>query len=945
MAIQILHTSDLEGGVEAIGRASNFAAIVEGLEIDAESLGIPSFNISGGDNFLPGPFFNAAGDSSIRDVLNESYETLLGLTGLDIREAGGRVDIQIMNIIGFDASALGNHEFDLGTNTLADIIGTDIRDDDEDGNLDEVRWLGAQFPYLSANLDFSDDDNLADLFTDDLLESTVFQSLPADLSPAELALAAAVFKLAPYTIVDEDGDPLTTDDRIGVVGGTTPLLDSITSPGDTDVRDPGSGTNDMTLLAQILQPAIDTLIAAGIDKIVLTTHLQQIALEQELVPLLEGVDVAIAAGSDTLLADQTDVIRPGDEVAGDYPIVTQNADGDPAVIVSTDGQYSYVGRLVVDFDANGVLLPNSIDPNVSGVFATTDAVVTNVWQGLGDPFADGTKGSEVEKLTDAVEQVVISQDSNVFGLTSVFLEGRRTFVRTESTNLGELTAKANLFVAKQFDDDVVISIKNGGGIRNPIGEVDQDGTLLPTQANPLSGKEEGEISQLDITNTLRFNNELTVLTLTVTQIVQVVEHAISETENGATPGQFPQIAGLKFSFDPTSPPGDRVQSLAIVNDDDEIIAILVRDGEIVADPDQTFRIVTLNFLADGGDDYPFPDFAGTNRVDLVDAFGGGSTGVATFAEDGTEQDALAEYLAAFYSDTPFDEEETGIENDVVIQNLNVRSDVVLDIDINVFNLRGDDDGDDLEGGNLDDFIKGRLGNDIISGLGGDDRLFGGGGDDAIDGGDGDDEIIGRGGDDVIDCGAGDDTVRGSKGDDVIDGGAGSDRILGLKDNDVINGGAGDDFLRGGKGDDIVNGNAGDDFIHGGTGSDVLSGGGGDDEVLGGREDDILVGGSGDDFLWGQDGDDRLTGGTGDDLLFGGRDNDIFVIAADGSVDTIQDFQKAGDDQIELQGIAASDLTVVEGSAGAEIQLGDETIAIFLDASVDAVETALGMTSV
>jgi 2',3'-cyclic-nucleotide 2'-phosphodiesterase (5'-nucleotidase family) len=938
--IQFLHASDLEGGVDAIDRAPNFAAIADALEQGGASQGVDAiFTISGGDNYLPGPFFNAAGDRSVRDVLNESYETLTGLSGLDIREAGGRFDIQIMNIIGFDASTFGNHEFDLTTDTTADIIATDIRDDDDDGELDQVRWLGAQFPYLSANLDFTNDGSVSGLFTDQIQDSRAFQSIPADLSPAALTAAADAPKIAPATILDQDGDPLTTDDRVGVIGATTPLLQSISSPGDTTVREPGAGTNDMAALAQILQPQIDALEALGIDKIVLTSHLQQIALEQELAPLLSGIDVIIASGSDTILADSTDTLRPGDTATGNYPILSTNADGEPVAIVSTDGEYSYVGNLVVEFDANGVLLPNSINPLISGSFATTDDVVNTLWSVLpGDPFADGTKGAEVRKLTDAVRGVVTEQDGNVFGRTNVFLEGRRNAVRTESTNLGVLTAEANLFVAQQFDSNVVVSIKNGGGIRSLIGEVDQDGNLLPTQANPISGKQEGEISQLDITNSLRFNNELSILTLTAEQLVQVLEHGISASVEGATPGQFPQVAGLRFSFDDNL----TIQSLVIVDDEGTITDVLVRDGEFVGKPNKKFKIVTLNFLADGGDNYPFDEFSNTNRVDLVEAFGNSSTGVATFAEDGTEQDALAEYLAAFFSDEPFDVEETSPENDIVIQNLRVRNDVVLDIDINVFNLRGTGGDDTIQGGNLDDVIRGRRGNDIIIGLSGNDRLFGGKGDDTIDCGDGDDEVKGRAGDDDIDCGDGDDLARGNQGDDSISGGAGDDRILGFRDNDILFGDEGEDFIRGGSGDDEISGGDDDDFIHGGLGDDVLEGNDGDDDILGGRGDDLLFGGDGDDFLWAQDGNDRLEGGDGDDLLFGGRDNDIFVLANDGSIDTYQGFRISGDDEIELIGFDVADLSVVEVSAGAEIVASGSTVAIVLDVSVSTVELALGI---
>jgi len=73
--LQILHASDLEGGVDAIEQASNFAAIAEALESETENFDI-SITLSAGDNYIPGPFFNAAGDAdTFRDggVFNEFY--------------------------------------------------------------------------------------------------------------------------------------------------------------------------------------------------------------------------------------------------------------------------------------------------------------------------------------------------------------------------------------------------------------------------------------------------------------------------------------------------------------------------------------------------------------------------------------------------------------------------------------------------------------------------------------------------------------------------------------------------------------------------------------------------------------------------------------------------------------------------------------------------------
>ena len=649
--VQILHASDLEGGVDAIGNAPIFAAIMDHLEDEYPNTII----LSAGDNYIPGPFFLASADYSMREILR----SVLGQP--DAREGVGRIDISIMNIVGFDASALGNHEFDPGTNTIKNIIGTDIR------NGTQARWLGAQFPYLSANLNFDNDANLSGLFTGYVLDNTAFRSELSDLEQA-----ATAPKIAASATISRGGE------TIGVVGATTPILEQISSPGDTKVKNPGAGTNNMEDLASIIQPYINSLVNSGINKIILVSHLQQIALEQELITKLHDVDIVIAGGSDTLLADSGDVLRPGDTAAGDYPIHTSNADGDPAIVVSTDGQYTYVGRLVVEFDDDGKIIPGSVDPDVSGAFATIEAVMNSLW-GSDDPFAEGAKGNLVKQLTDAVEDVVIAKDSNTFGKTDVYLNGRRADVRTQETNLGDFTADANLAMARSYDATVVASLKNGGGIRESIGAIIEVSPDMyeeaPPQANPLSGKEEGEISQLDIENSLKFNNGLTLLTLTARQLREIIEHGVAASEPGQTPGRFPQVSGMAFSFDMNRTPGDRVCSLATKDEAGHITDMVVQDGQLMEDPNRTFRIVTLNFLANGGDGYPFPINAAANRLDLVDVMT--EPGAAIFSDPGSEQDAMAEFLAVNYAETSYNQADVGPDRDERIQNLSERRDTVL----------------------------------------------------------------------------------------------------------------------------------------------------------------------------------------------------------------------------------------------------------------------------
>ncbi len=552
--LQILHAADQEAGVEAVEFAPRFSSVVNGLEPEFPN----TVKLASGDLWIPGAFFGAT---------------------------GGEADVRINSAI-FEAAVLGNHEFDLGTNSLSGLI--------EDF---------AEFPYISSNLDFSTDDDLSGLVVAGGQEVS--------------AIPNSVTRSAVITVNGE---------TIGLVGATTPLIPSIASPGDVTVFP--SNPEDLGSLAAILQQEVDTFTAQGIDKIILLAHLQQLSNEVTLASLLQDVDVIIGGGSDTLLANPDDRILTqfGKTPSGTYPLLYNSASGQPVALVNTDREYRYVGRLVLSFDGAGVI--TTID-EVSGPYPADSQGVTETGNFPPDP--------EVVAAIEDVSTVLLELDGTFFGETTVFINGERQDVRTRETNMGNLTADANLAFAQAADPTVVASLKNGGGIRASIGSIEPgpEGNRVPPAANPLTGKEEGQISQLDIQNTLRFNNGLTLLTLTADQFKQVVEHGVAQTEPGATPGRFPQIGGFSFSYDPGLPPGSRVISMTL--DSGEAIV----SGGAVVNPGATYRIVTLNFLAGGGDDYPYPDFEATsNRVDLV------MTEDPVFETPGGEQDALAEFLTA-----------------------------------------------------------------------------------------------------------------------------------------------------------------------------------------------------------------------------------------------------------------------------------------------------------
>ncbi|KYC43932.1 bifunctional metallophosphatase/5'-nucleotidase [Scytonema hofmannii PCC 7110] len=673
--LQILHASDFEAGIPALNDAVGFSAVVNRLRTDSR---LPStvlantLTLSSGDNYIPGAFLNASSDPSLNNI---------GGLGSSSGPVAGRGDIGILNAIGIQASALGNHEFDLGVGQVAGLIRTGS------GN------PGTNFPYLSTNLNFAPETQPGGNLSNNDLASNQ-NTAEASTIKGKLAKGTVI------TLPGADGILGNGDDqKIGIVGATTPTLPNISSPGRIGVS-PANPTDYAALAAEI-QTSVDALKNTGINKIVLLAHMQQLNIERdELAPRLRDVDVIIAGGSNTLLSDANDPLRAGDTSRGEYPILKTSASGQPVLVVNTDGNYKYVGRLVFEFDDNGVINLNSLNSNVNGAYATDEAGVDRIYGSDVNPRA--VANPNVVAITDALRGVIGSKDNNSFGKTTVFLNGTRNDVRTQETNFGNLTADANLAIARNTDPTVVVSLKNGGGIRDNVGVISEsaggvntdDFRRLPPQPNPIApNKQTGDISQLDIENALRFNNGLTVVSVTAAELRLIMEHSVAGTREGATPGQFPQVGGLSFSFDPSrtavrfdnngnaTTQGERIRSLAIRDQSDRITDEVVRNGQVVGDPNRLIRLVTLNFLANagsgtpgvGGDGYPIPRFA-KNRVDLVQQT---LTGSATFANNGSEQDALAEYLLTNYRTNPYSVEDVGIRQDGRIQNLSQRSDSVF----------------------------------------------------------------------------------------------------------------------------------------------------------------------------------------------------------------------------------------------------------------------------
>ena len=826
--LQLFHLADQEGNITALDDAPRLSGVLNALRAEDIDLdGIPGFvntlTLSSGDAWIPGLFYGASA---------QAYGAV------------GRGDVLIQNALGVQAIAFGNHEFDQGTSVLKNLISS------------ASGFAGTAFPYLSGNLNFATDTNLAVLV------------VPDGQAPKPNSITASV-------VFDVNGE------KVGVVGATTPWLKTISSPGNVGISPaPFSGTPtsaELDALAAVIQADVDALIAAnpGLNKVILLAHMQQLNIEQALAERLRHVDIIAGGGSNTRLFDSNDTARPGDSTQGVYPIIKTGADGKPVAVVNTDGNYKYLGRLVLDFDAAGVIIPGSYDATVSGAYRTDAA-------GLAALDAEAFIDARVQGVVDSLRSVIVAQESEWFGVSDVFLNGNRNpGVRSEETNLGNLTADANLAYARSLDATVMVSLKNGGGIRNaigqsvvPTGSVDGKPELLPTsavfdaQGNVV--KPEGGISRNDIANALSFNNGLSLVNVTPGELKALIEHGIAA---GVNQGRFPQVGGMAFSYDLSRPAGSRVLNLTIEDQAGNDLDVVVRGGAVVGDPTRSIRMVTLNFLAGGGDGYPFTSLTSPNRLDLTASDSAPRTGVASFAANGSEQDVLAEYLAANHSPAnPFTAADTAQVLDTRLQNLAVRTDAVID-PVRVGTAGNDNT---LPGSSTIPVFDGRL-----------DTIFTGAGDDEVD------VAISSGYENRIFTGSGVDTIY-----------AGT--------RDVITGGSGDDWFsaEAGDGNRISGGLGNDTFIIGSAANRAL-GGAGDDKfyVLGGTATNHLNGGAGADQFW-------LVSEIGD---------------RPAAKQYVMDFQ-AGADKVGLQGVAFSSLSFSQVGADTLLKVAGVEVGHFTNLS-------------
>ncbi|RSK28703.1 hypothetical protein EJF36_18515 [Bacillus sp. HMF5848] len=221
----------------------------------------------------------------VNSILLDAGDVFSGTLFFNLYE--GLADVEFMNMMGYDAMVPGNHEFDKGPEVLANFI------------------KAANFPIVSANINYTNESHLSDFYKDEIGNPGVANSI------------------YPAVVLDVNGE------KIGVFGLTTEETAILANPGEN------------IIFENYLEKASETigmLQTQGVNKIIALTHLGY-KYDQILANEVEGIDIIVGGHSHTQL---------------DAPTVF-NVDSEPTIIVQASEYGELLGRLDVKFDTTGIL--------------------------------------------------------------------------------------------------------------------------------------------------------------------------------------------------------------------------------------------------------------------------------------------------------------------------------------------------------------------------------------------------------------------------------------------------------------------------------------------------------------------------------------------------------------------------------------------------------------
>lgn len=323
------------------------------------------------------------------------------------------------------------------------------------------------------------------------------------------------------------------DQKVGIIGLITEQTSVTSSPGDKI---------KFLESIQVLPPIIEKLKAEGVNKIIVLTHIG-FWNDVQVAKNVAGIDLIVGGHTNTLLSNSAEGAQSG------YPFVATDPEGRKVPIVQAYAYTQYLGDLTVGFDENGEIV---------------------AWEGdtkrLTDDIPQDTKVIEVvnsyaEPLNEVRQKIV--------GYSEKPINGDRAFCRVVECEMGNLIADAMLERTK--DQGITLAFQNGGGIRASI--------------------DEGDITMEEVLTVLPFQNTLATFQVTGKDVKAALENGVSQIED--VEGRFLQVAGLRYTFDPSLPTGERVTSVEVQES----------ENWVPLDETKTYGAVTNDYVRGGGDGF------------------------------------------------------------------------------------------------------------------------------------------------------------------------------------------------------------------------------------------------------------------------------------------------------------------------------------------------------
>jgi len=322
-------------------------------------------------------------------------------------------------------------------------------------------------------------------------------------------------------------------EKIGIVGAVANDTAELSSPGPNVLI--GDDVADITA-------AIATLKEQGVNKIIALTH---VGYPRDLaaIAMIPDVDVVVGGHTNTFLSNTSD------KAEGPYPTMVDNPGGYKVPVVQAGAYSKYLGNLKVVFDDNGVVKEATGEPILIDASVKPDEAVL----------------ARIKELAGPIEEL----KNKVVAETAEPIDGSREVCRAAECSMGNLVTDAML--DRVGDQGITIAITNGGGLRASI--------------------DAGQVSMGEVLAVLPFQNTLATFQIKGSGIVAALENGLSQIEEGA--GRFPQVSGLKFTFDKSKPAGSRVVSVEVKDG----------DGFVPIEADKVYGVASNNFMRAGGDGY------------------------------------------------------------------------------------------------------------------------------------------------------------------------------------------------------------------------------------------------------------------------------------------------------------------------------------------------------